>query len=464
MKFLKICLLSIMLVAASVSTTAQAKIGYVYEETEAPQGILNFSKFEIYPGMKVALKLSDAKAVKWSSNCKDIATVSKKGKVTAIAPGTCNVSVVDENGKVYTCTVTVKAPELNKPKGALMYSESSFNLELFGATAVSWKSSDTNVVKVSAKGKVTAQKGVKNGTAIITCTDKKGNVYECKITVLPKSEASKSATREDVQKVLGDYWINTIYTDENKVFMYYATNGAFGDAAPLLRDIADIYYINFPSSTYKSSTNCVLQFCSGVDVNNWCDYSLYYTEYVFEKQNAVSEGMPAMRMIDSSVGDTYYNYFDETQLKKKVKLTKKNFPDLYNALLEFDLNSDGWLCEGEVDNITTLDIAAPIENLKGINYFKNLSSLNLSNYIGKKINLKKNTSIKDLNINANTTTLKVDAPNATYVGVDKYWQFTFDGMVPAKVKTIDLSGCTGATTINAPTSNSECTVKLPAKA
>lgn len=71
-------------------------------------------------------------------------------------------------------------------KGALnrtritLHVGSSYYLSLTGATAVSWKSSKKTVAKVNSKGKVTAKK---KGTVTITCTDKNGKKYKCKVTV-----------------------------------------------------------------------------------------------------------------------------------------------------------------------------------------------------------------------------------------------------------------------------------------
>lgn len=70
-------------------------------------------------------------------------------------------------------------PKLNKT-AVTVYVKGKTTLKLSGAKVKSWKSSNTKVAKVSSKGVVTA---VKAGTAKITCTDKKGKKYTCKVTV-----------------------------------------------------------------------------------------------------------------------------------------------------------------------------------------------------------------------------------------------------------------------------------------
>ena len=80
------------------------------------------------------------------------------------------------------CSVVTEAagkPKLSSKKLTL-HVGSTYTLTLSNATAVSWKSSKKKVATVSSKGKITAKK---KGTCTITCTDKNGNKYKCKVTV-----------------------------------------------------------------------------------------------------------------------------------------------------------------------------------------------------------------------------------------------------------------------------------------
>lgn len=131
--------------------------------------------------------------VVFKSSNEKVAAVSRNGKLTAVAPGTCIITceAADGNGVKDTCTVTVVRPvtsiKLNKTSAKIKEG----NTVTLTATAspsnatnkdVTWKSSNTAVAKVSSTGVVT---GVKKGTVTITATAKDGYkaVASCKITV-----------------------------------------------------------------------------------------------------------------------------------------------------------------------------------------------------------------------------------------------------------------------------------------
>ena len=71
---------------------------------------LSKKKVTLEVGKKVTLKLKNApkkKKITWSSNKKKIASVSKKGVVTAKKAGKANITA-KVSGKNYVCKVTVK--------------------------------------------------------------------------------------------------------------------------------------------------------------------------------------------------------------------------------------------------------------------------------------------------------------------------------------------------------------------
>ena len=76
--------------------------------------VKNTKSLTTYPGkvskLKVAVTGADASEVKWSSTNKKIATVSKKGKVTAKAKGRCYVKAT-VRGKTRKVLVEVTSPE-----------------------------------------------------------------------------------------------------------------------------------------------------------------------------------------------------------------------------------------------------------------------------------------------------------------------------------------------------------------
>ncbi len=117
------------------------------------------------------------KKVTWKSSNKKVATVNSKGKITAVGPGKATITCTSESGKcVAKCTVKVTTPKISK----ISFKKSQIELSLNKSTTlkptikpsgaknakVKWESSNTKVVKVNSKGKITA---VGVGSAIITC-------------------------------------------------------------------------------------------------------------------------------------------------------------------------------------------------------------------------------------------------------------------------------------------------------
>lgn len=142
---------------------------------------LNKSKATLIKGQTLQLKMSGTKKkATWSSSNKKIATVSSNGKVTAKAKGTATITA-KVSGKKYTCKITVETPKINKTSLTLN-AKKSYTLKVTGTTQkITWKSSNTSIASVNAKGKVTAKKA---GKATITAAigNKK---YSCKLTVKP---------------------------------------------------------------------------------------------------------------------------------------------------------------------------------------------------------------------------------------------------------------------------------------
>ena len=140
----------------------------------------------------------------WSSSRPSVATVSKKGKVTALKTGTTKITVVTDNGKKASCTITVKpAPtkvKLSKTKATLGVKE-KLTLKATVSpskayTTLTWKSSKPAVAAVSKQGVVTPKKP---GTAVITVRTKNGKTAKATVTVkaAPKKVTlNKSGTVE----------------------------------------------------------------------------------------------------------------------------------------------------------------------------------------------------------------------------------------------------------------------------
>lgn len=175
-----------------------------------PQKItLSQTKATLVVGDKLTLKAkltpdNAETGLTWSSSKPSVATVTQKGKVTALKVGTAKITVKTDNGKLASCTITVKpAPtkvRLNKTKATLGVKE-KLTLKATVSpskayTTLTWKSSDKAIATVSKQGVVTPRKP---GTAVITVRTKNGKTAKFTVTVkaAPKKVTlNKSGTVE----------------------------------------------------------------------------------------------------------------------------------------------------------------------------------------------------------------------------------------------------------------------------
>ena len=144
--------------------------------------------------LSVTYTPSDAntgKAITWTSDKTNIATVDANGKVTGVAAGTAVITATSEKGKKATCTVTVQAVAVTgvsiAPTSVTIKEGATTNLtatvQPSNATNknISWSSNKTNIATVNASGVVT---GVAVGEATITVTTEDGNkTATCTVTV-----------------------------------------------------------------------------------------------------------------------------------------------------------------------------------------------------------------------------------------------------------------------------------------
>lgn len=98
------------------TTTIKAKVsGKTYSckiKVETPS--ISKTKVTVTKGKTYTLKVNGTKQkVIWSSSNKKVASVSSKGKVTAVKKGTATIKA-KVGGKIYSCKVTVQEPKKNK--------------------------------------------------------------------------------------------------------------------------------------------------------------------------------------------------------------------------------------------------------------------------------------------------------------------------------------------------------------
>jgi uncharacterized protein YjdB len=167
---------------------------------------LDKSEAIIDKGKTLTLKVTvtpstlEDKSVTWTSSNTAVATVSSSGKVKGVKSGTAIITCTSNaTGVSATCHVTVgkvvvsiSEVSIKKSRGVTL--EATVYPSTLTEKSVIWESSDTEVATVSSSGRV---KGIKAGTAIITCTSvATGLSGTCTVTVLSTSE-SRSLDGDD---------------------------------------------------------------------------------------------------------------------------------------------------------------------------------------------------------------------------------------------------------------------------
>jgi len=153
---------------------------------------LNKTKATIVKGKTLTLKATLApaeledKTVTWKSSDKTVATVTSAGKVTGKKAGTATITCTSSTGEKATCKVTVadvslSATEISLEKGKTKTLKATVLPSSISDQSVTWESSNTKIATVTSAGKV---KGIKAGTATITCTSTvTGATATCKVTI-----------------------------------------------------------------------------------------------------------------------------------------------------------------------------------------------------------------------------------------------------------------------------------------
>lgn|GEM_PF-5973371 len=173
------------------------------DETVVTGVQLSKEKMTLRPGNSKRLtatvlpETAENKNVTWKSSDKNVVTVNKNGRVTAVNEGTAIITVTtNDGGFTAQCKVTVKkgAPE-EIDVTSVMLNKNSLTLQKDGSetlsavvqpenatdSSVRWSSSDTAVATVDENGKVTA---VGKGNAVISATTVDGGfIAQCNVTV-----------------------------------------------------------------------------------------------------------------------------------------------------------------------------------------------------------------------------------------------------------------------------------------
>lgn len=126
---------------------------------------LNQTRLSLFKGERKTLKLVNSKgSVVWKSSNNKVASVSTKGVVTAVAPGSATITGTLDKKK-YICTVTIDNPVISKSNASLLMND-TFILTISGTSRKAyWVTDNYNVASVSPTGQVVA---VAPGRANIT--------------------------------------------------------------------------------------------------------------------------------------------------------------------------------------------------------------------------------------------------------------------------------------------------------
>jgi uncharacterized protein YjdB len=185
--------------ATGLSTTCKVTV---------TNGIVTLSKSEVavQKGKTVTLTATvtpstlEDKSVVWESSDTKIATVTSDGKVKGIKYGTATITCTcAAAGMSATCTVTVGRVVISMSEFTLKKSrEITLETTVYPTSltdkSVTWESSNPQIATVSSSGRV---KGIKAGTATITCTSvATGLKATCKVTV-SSSSVSRSTEGDD---------------------------------------------------------------------------------------------------------------------------------------------------------------------------------------------------------------------------------------------------------------------------
>ena len=173
--------------ATGLKTTCTVTVGYV--KLDKTETTLLKDKTVTLTATVYPSSLSD-KSVTWKSSNTAVATVSTAGKVKGVKAGTATITATSKaTGLKTTCTVTVEngkvtldKTEVRIQKGKTVTLKATVTPSSLTDKSVTWKSSNTKIATVTSAGKV---KGIKAGTATITCTSNAtGAKATCTVTVL----------------------------------------------------------------------------------------------------------------------------------------------------------------------------------------------------------------------------------------------------------------------------------------
>ena len=163
---------------AAVTVSAPPVVSVAVSPSSATLVVGQTVDLEAEPRDAAGRPLSD-RAVTWSSNRPEVATVTSAGIVAAVSAGSATITASSE-GRSGTAAIAVEAPSVNRvevtPATTTVDVGGSFRLtatvfdsrgNVIPGAHVAWVSSDTRIATVDNTGRVV---GVREGSVIITAT------------------------------------------------------------------------------------------------------------------------------------------------------------------------------------------------------------------------------------------------------------------------------------------------------
>ena len=220
---------------------------------------------------RYTLKLAGAKNVSWASKNKAVASVSKKGLVTAKKAGK-TVITASYKGKKYKCSVVVKTPKISNAKLQLTAGSKKQLSVLYTISRVKWKSSKPSIASVNSKGVVTAKK---SGTAKITAAvNGKTLVSTVKVTKASKADEKPGLPNKKKYRDVPDNTMKTLSNGDTVAAMFNSYE------VPLEARI-DIFNLKHGNTRTKGTLHEYPYWLEGTELY----YLEYGTYYVTSKSN-----------------------------------------------------------------------------------------------------------------------------------------------------------------------------------